>query len=301
MSARGAGLPAAHLYEVHQRTSTLPVLLRIVGALGYRGDMNVGVATAERDTMVTALDTDLAQVIESEPANRLGLMLYGSVARGTADGGSDIDVLELVTSPALSYRVGDVNVTQYEVPHLRSLAQQGSLFVLHLRSEGLVLQDPHGSLRRALDAYVPPDSYQHIWRQLQIVSAVVDPRAEDAALYIASIARVGIYLLRTAVYIRAIELGENTFDLGSIGWVSQRPSLCRALALRRKRTFTYADLELLREQLAVVIPEIRTNEYTTIEAFAVANSSRPDLAALLTTVLQRENCVDYSALTLPPF
>lgn len=251
--------------------------------------------------MITFLDPDVAEILAGDSGSRIGLMLYGSVARGTADGGSDIDVLELVTGPARSYRRGNASVTQYEVTHLRSLAAQGSLFVLHLRSEGLVLQDPKEGLRRALDAYVHPDNYDHIWDQLEIASAILDPQAKDADLYTASLVRLGIYLLRTAVYLRSIEAGNLTFDLGAIDWVLKNPGLRRALEMRRKQVFTQADLQLLHEQLQLVLPTVAKNPYPTIEAYAVSQSTQPDLAALFTTVLQHEDGIDYSGLTLPPF
>lgn len=251
--------------------------------------------------MVTALDEELTEVLSQDDPNRLGLMLYGSVARGTADSGSDIDVLELVTGPAFSYAVGKANVTQYEVSHLRSLAEQGSLFVLHLRTEGLVLKDPTGVLQRTLDAYVRPRTYSHIWRQIQDASAALDPAATDFDSHVPSLARLGIYLLRTSVYVRNIEVGEPTFNLAAIDWLNADPELSTALAMRRQDAFSIGDVELLRRQLGRFLPDVNCNPYPSIEALAVAKAAQPDLAALFTAVLQGDDGVDYSALTVPPF
>jgi len=251
--------------------------------------------------VATALDDEVTEVLRRAPENRLALMLYGSVARGTADTGSDIDILELVSAGPAPYTVGNANVTQYEVSHLRALATQGSPFVLHLRKEGSILADQHGVLQRTLDAYITPKSYQHIWSQFEAASAALDPSAEDFDRYAPGLGRLGNYLLRTAVYIRSIERGETSFNLASMEWVSSDPSLVQALALRRNTVFSSDDIKILRRELGRLLPRLQENPYRSVEALAVASSDRRELAALFTPVLQDAEGVEYSALTLPPF
>src|SRR5205823_1249978 len=94
-------------------------------------------------------------IAEAVHPDGIATMLYGSYARGDSTPDSDVDVLELVAHAPRSYSRGRVNVTQYLPAHLRRMAASGSLFVLHLRSEGLVLDDHTGVLQRCLDAYVP--------------------------------------------------------------------------------------------------------------------------------------------------
>ena len=251
--------------------------------------------------MVTALDGEVEQMLSQRRPNRLGLMLYGSVARGTADSGSDIDVLELVRGPAGTYELGNANVTQYNVSHLRSLAEQGSLFVLHLRTDGILLSDPTSVLQRTLNAYVQPAAYGHLWRQIEDASVALDPAAADFSAHVSSLARLGIYLLRTSVYLRTIESGEPTFDLGMIKWLKARPDLRNALAMRRRSVFEPHDVEVLRQQIGRFVGAVKTNPFPSIEALAVAQAARPDLTSLFSAVLLGDHGVDYSALTLPPF
>src|SRR6266516_788528 len=80
----------------------------------------------------------------------LAVMLYGSRARGRPRLDSDVDVLQLVPSRPGSYSVGRVNVAAYTPAHLMLLARRGSLFVRHLRDEGILLEDPKGVLARIL-------------------------------------------------------------------------------------------------------------------------------------------------------
>ena len=263
--------------------------------------MTLQVAARQSIGIATGAESGLDAIVSQPSPHRLALMLYGSVARGTADSGSDVDVLELVAGPALSYKSGNVSVTQYEASHLHALSRQGSLFVRHLRSEGIVLSDPFNSLRLALDAYVAPNSYDHIWKQIAVAAGILDPVATDFDMYVGGLARLGIYLLRTSVYVRSIERGQETFDLGNIKWIAEDKDLLCALGMRRREEFQRKDVEFIRKQLGRILPQISTNPYPTIEAFAVATSSRSDLAALFTVVLSDSDGVDYSALTLPLF
>src|SRR5438477_358219 len=69
----------------------------------------------------------------------LAVMLYGSRARGVSRPDSDVDVLQLVRDRPRSYSVGRANVAAYTPDHLAALAERGSLFVRHLRDDGVVL------------------------------------------------------------------------------------------------------------------------------------------------------------------
>lgn len=232
---------------------------------------------------------------------RIALLIYGSVARGTDDPGSDLDVLELVEKNPRSYRLGRANITQYVPAHLHAMATQGSLFVLHLKTDGVTIEDPNGTLARALKAYVAPSSYAHIWRQLAVAGGALDPVSSDFNMYTDGLARLGVYILRTAAYIRAIELGKPTFDINRVAEMLGEPSLAGALALRRKSGFTSADVAALRREIQWMVPSVEHNPLGTVLAYGVANSTRSDLASLFTAVMDGGDGIDYSTLTLPPF
>jgi predicted nucleotidyltransferase len=230
--------------------------------------------------------------------DRIAVMLYGSYARGTADQQSDVDILELVSrSPSPRETVG-VNVTQYLPSHLHAMAQRGSPFVLHLKLEGRVLTDPAGVLARCLSSYRPPANYDQWWDQVRVAAGVLD--SEDAADHVDGLARLGIYLLRTATYVRCIELLCPTFDVGRAVRTIGDDGLEQALALRHKARFELADVCLLRRELERLVPDVWSNEHGTVAAFAVATADRSDVAALLAGVLSDSVGIQYSALTLPP-
>lgn len=251
--------------------------------------------------MIDTLDAQLRDIVEHPSVTRLALMLYGSVARGTADIDSDIDLLELVPSNPTAYKVGRANITQYVPAHLHAMASQGSLFVLHLRLDGVVLLDEQGTLRRGLDAYAPPAGYQHIWHQVAVAAGALDSRASNFNTHVQGLARLGIYLLRTAAYVRSVELGQPEFDIGKLGEVLGYPELGHVLAVRRREEFTANDVANLRRHILRFVPAAHDNPYETVEAYAVANSERSDLASLFAAVMTGGTAIDYSTLTVPPF
>src|SRR2546429_9837329 len=73
-------------------------------------------------------------------------MVFGSVAREMSADDSDIDVLQLVSSPMASYKEGRYSVSVYPYLSLKNMALQGNLFVLHLKLEGRIISDPKGLL-----------------------------------------------------------------------------------------------------------------------------------------------------------
>ncbi|MEV4261648.1 nucleotidyltransferase domain-containing protein [Kribbella sp. NPDC049584] len=86
------------------------------------------------------------------------IWLYGSVARGTADDGSDVDIL-IVTDETGPVDVPDgehVSVRTYGWSAVEQMAAYGSLFLLHLKREGRPLTTPEPSRLRELLVDLPP-------------------------------------------------------------------------------------------------------------------------------------------------
>ena len=245
---------------------------------------------------------ELQVVVQQDAPNRLALMLYGSVARGSAHAESDVDLLELVTEEPAAYRFGRVNVTQYLPSHLQVLASQGSLFVLHLRADGIVVSDDFGILRHSLEAYSPPSDYHHVWDQLAFAAGILDPAASNIQDHVAGLARLGIYVLRTAIYLQTVERGEPDFDSERIASLSADEELQHALAIRRRLdTVQVPDVELLYRVLRRTLPACQGNSFPSVEAYMVAHADRGDLDPLFAAVLSGSGPIGYSALSLPPF
>jgi hypothetical protein len=228
--------------------------------------------------------------------------VYGSQARGSVGPASDVDVLQLVAANPRSYSVGAVNVTAYTPEALRGMARRGSLFVLHLRTDALVLSDPDLVLRESLDTYRAPASYATLYDELRAVSAALLP-ATDSTDYAERLRGLGMFALRTAIYARLADLGCPTFDLRAAAAQISDHRVSAAVVIRRLRPGP-ADLRLLHDALGALLGPLPANPYGSVEALAVMLSGpNPYAAALLAHALSRPSDageLDYTAIPPPP-
>jgi predicted nucleotidyltransferase len=103
-----------------------------------------------------------AELLSGQHAIR-GVVLYGSVARGRSDGGSDIDMLVVGVDPTVTSRIllsglpEDMKRRRLSLQYmteseLARLFDAGPAFTEHLRREGVILYDENGSLRETMAA-----------------------------------------------------------------------------------------------------------------------------------------------------
>lgn len=274
-----------------------------VGTSRYGCNMSSNALTA---ATARSLPESLVSEISTAVATPyLALMVYGSQARGSADPGSDVDVLAVVDRAAGAYSVGRVAITAYTPAHLHAMAQASSLFILHLKTEGIVLEDAAGVLARALEAYVPIESYEAYRQQIRAAASVLHVHADLFATHGQSLARLGIYLLRTALYLNAAEAGRPGFDVTLAAAITGEKEVMRACSLKRARQFSAADLDLLGRAVNTVLGCEREAPLTTAEelqtrALALSDVS-PHASALLVNVLFGPSEVDYVGLALAPW
>lgn len=151
----------------------------------------------------------------------LGVCLAGSVARGDWDSDSDIDLV-VVTADVLTrselmgrlprrLRLERLSVIPFSARRWLDEARDGSLFLHHLKLEGVVLMDREGLVRRGLElvARTGPNVRQELERQLTRLRLYRDPaRLNGEHLFALS----HLYAIGKAVAIaRCMELGETTF------------------------------------------------------------------------------------------
>jgi hypothetical protein len=113
--------------------------------------------------------------------------LFGSVARGDRDEFSDIDLLVVgdnsaeLTEHAQALASKGFACSTYTWSKLRYIADRGSLFVAHLKYEGIILTDPQNRLKQLLESYQARASYrglkQDAVRIVQLLAAVPDNAA----------------------------------------------------------------------------------------------------------------------------
>jgi predicted nucleotidyltransferase len=74
------------------------------------------------------------------------LLLYGSLARGESRESSDVDLLSVTSGKSKKIVNGRVNLSLYNSIKIQEMAENGSLFVYHLVSEGIILNDENDIL-----------------------------------------------------------------------------------------------------------------------------------------------------------
>lgn len=211
----------------------------------------------------------------------------------------------LVDRSAGAYNVGRVAVTAYTAAHLHLMAQSSSLFLLHLKEEGIILDDAHGVLARALAAYVPLRDFSSLWRPLRAAASVLSVSDELFLTHGQSIARLGLYLLRTALYLGAAESGRPYFDMTMAAVSTGHGVVQRACELRRAKEFSPSDLRLVAQAVELVLAVERGSSIQSVQELqnrAVSMSTvSPHASALLVNVLFGEVEVDYVGLALTPW
>lgn len=89
------------------------------------------------------------------------LVLFGSVARGSADSQSDIDLLAVGgATVASSMKSNGVEVQNYSTEKFMSLAKEGDLFGAHIAMEGKAIFDPHNIFVRFREEYTLKENYE---------------------------------------------------------------------------------------------------------------------------------------------
>lgn len=243
------------------------------------------------------------QLLEFVSGDRLGVMLYGSVARGDNGPSSDVDLLQLVEDRTEHYQVGKISVAVYTAEDLSRMCTFGSLFALHLVAEGRILEDPDGWLRTILESYVPPASYASMWREIAATSAALDVSPVQFSVNPIGVNRLGLYLLRCAAIIRHMELvGEPKFAIAELAKGLDLPELAAAFDGREDETRLDAQrLALVQRLLANVLGRPIRNPYGTLEALAVNLDAQHSIAArLILRLLAGERTLGYGDLLLDP-
>lgn len=162
-----------------------------------------------------------------------GAMLFGSVARQSSSCGSDIDVMQLVSTPEPSYKDHELSVSVYSCSALREMAMHGDLFVLHLKLEGRVISDPEGLLQGCLGCYRQLPNYRSFLGDIAELSMFLDVSPNDYAVRAASLNHLAIFILRSTLYAILAERGNPRFAMEQVAESFDDPAILRAYSLKR--------------------------------------------------------------------
>jgi hypothetical protein len=223
-------------------------------------------------------------------------MLFGSHARRAAGSGSDIDVLQL-SGASSAYTIGPLSVTTYRERDLSAMAARGSLFVLHLLTEGIVLHDENERLAAVLQQWHAPQSYQPLFRALRDVSGALDIEESVFRENPNGFTGLAVFLTRTEMYARCAAAGNPLFDLEAAARRCGVSELAAMIAQRRITGSSWTGYCELREALRVRLDVPSSNPHGSLEALVVhLEAQTPTGAALVLRVLQGASSIAYHDL-----
>jgi predicted nucleotidyltransferase len=253
----------------------------------------------ERHHIADRISEEILREVRSDAP----VMVFGSVARGDASSNSDVDVLQVATRSSRVFTVGRMHVYIYAATRLLRMAEQGALFVLHLKLEGQILRDPDGSLRRCLNSYVAPANYDPYRQALKRTARLLDISREGYLVRWKEYNALAVFVLRTTLYARFAEEGEPIFSLSEIARRMPKMDLGAMLTLK---TSTVPAFEAFCQTRALISADLRSNlsnPYGSIEALITNEGlENPALMAFGLRLLGKPSpTFGYDLLTLSPF
>lgn len=228
------------------------------------------------------------------PADALGLLLYGSYARGDQELASDVDLLVLAAGPAGTRRTKAVSASTYTRAQLASAA--GTLFGMHLARDGVVIFDTDAQLQALLDDMGQPDP-EVLCQRIRHLAAVLEDRSDEHLLGRVRVAR---YLLRTAVYVAALADGEPCFSVRELAERARDPALVTILSSNPGVAPAPSPtiLSELTGRLRAVVGPLAGNDYGSLPNLVVSewfeDHTRATLGAL--SLADEHPEFDYAAL-----
>lgn len=229
------------------------------------------------------------------PEQAIGVILYGSQARGDATPDSDVDLLVVANRHQPSKAVGKVNVTYYDFDQFGSA--RGTLFGMHVARDGIVLHDASG-VKSAIANFGPINEVE-LWKRLADLASLLDLPDSEIEHHLAGFVRHARYVLRTATYARAIREGKPCFSVSELAERYNDPAL-KFLLSSHPEVQGPPSLDTLRElvrKLRLAVPNIPVQSYEALADLIVGEQvSRPELADAAVMVLNRHSDGPYTEI-----
>lgn len=199
---------------------------------------------------------------ENLPVGTRALMVYGSYGRGDFQEDSDLDLLALVPSQIRGSSINLVSYSCYTEQQLKT--GTGTLFCDHLRRDGRIVFDPENRFDSILRnmKHVDPDE---LLNRIKRLSCVLDVNKSELERSLSGLCREARYLLRSALYCKAIQEGKPCFSVRELAKLHNDPQLTTILASRPKYEPTADTFYELRAHLEAVIGPLPNNPFQSLD------------------------------------
>lgn len=237
----------------------------------------------------------IGEILAALPSRALGIVLYGSVARGDSSPTSDIDLLVVSDDHETTRSVGRVNVTTYDENQFRSA--DGTIFGMHVARDGLVLHDA-GGVTKAITSFGEVDVLR-AERRLSDLATLLDLPEGERLRNLAGFVRHARYVLRTATYLAALKAGQPCFSVTELADRAGDPELVKLLSSHPtvQGEPTWEVLEELRRRVrAIAAPSFDIEFETLHDAIVGLGVTHADVSDAAVMILDRRPSDPYAAI-----
>jgi hypothetical protein len=185
-----------------------------------------------------------------EIAPQDSLLLYGSCARGDYDANSDIDLLRITTERAFIRQLDQrTTLHSYDINDLTAIARRGSLFVLHLVNEAILLKDPCGYLSIVASQFRRPSSYVLEARiNLKTAASLLDVEEVLFDQAPRGFTNAALHICRTLLYAEHADQGQFSFSLRKL---AEKDEAAATLFMLRHKPTSFIDFLIVRDIVRV--------------------------------------------------
>jgi hypothetical protein len=199
------------------------------------------------------------------------------------------------------YRRGRMSISVYDRRTLEGMAIRGNLFVLHLRTEGIILRDPAGALLSCLDAYVAPDNYEPQRATLRELANLLDVSIVEYTSSWHAYGSLALYVLRSALYADAAERGQPMFSMSAVLKLLSLEYIAPILHLKEIKHPDPLLFQQARSAVSTVLGTSISNPYGSAEAFITNSGRNPLIVAFGLRLLGGDSFdLTYDLLDFPP-
>jgi predicted nucleotidyltransferase len=246
-------------------------------------------------------DEAIKSILSLVKGNKESLMIFGSAARGDMESHSDVDVLQVAKEKSYSYKVSRLSISVYNKRSLLALARQGSLFILHLIREGIIVRDEGGVIKECLSAYKPPKSYGPYRAHLRDCLGLLAVSEKEYVAKWREFNSIAIFLFRTLLYISAAEAGRPRFAARDIAR-EMGAQYVRCLEVRSTERPSWELFKHVSRLLERELDGEIVNEFGSTEAFIcnVAETNPLVVNLGMRIMSDSQHMSDYGLFTLGP-